>query len=105
CAEALLTSRAKQATTPPQPIAAGDTIIESADGAAAEPGELGDLDDGVEGGDDADPKRRRARTMSRKQMAREHRKMRARGEVVELVEYWRPKSRTECLEMERPCLF
>jgi len=54
---------------------------------------------------DANEKRRRARTLSRKQMAREHRKMRARGEVVEVVEYWRPKSRSECLEMERPCLF
>ena len=50
-------------------------------------------------------KRRRARTLSRKQMAREHRKARARGEVVEVVEYWRPKARSECLEMERPCLF
>ena len=43
--------------------------------------------------------------MSRKQMAREHRKMRARGEILELVDYWRPKSRSECLEMERPCLY
>ena len=49
--------------------------------------------------------RRRARTMSRKQMAREHRKMRARGEILEIVDYWRPTSRSECLEMERPCLF
>ncbi|MDP2344672.1 MAG: sigma factor-like helix-turn-helix DNA-binding protein [Deltaproteobacteria bacterium] len=50
-------------------------------------------------------KRRRARTLSRKQMAREHRKQRARGEVVDVVEYWRPQTRSECLEMERPCLF
>ncbi len=55
--------------------------------------------------DDASEKRRRARTLSRKQMAREHRKMRARGEVVDVVEYWRPQTRSECLEMERPCLF
>lgn len=54
---------------------------------------------------DAGEKRRRARTLSRKQMAREHRKMRARGEVVDVVEYWRPKNRSDCLEMERPCLF
>jgi hypothetical protein len=55
-------------------------------------------------GDDGD-KRQRARTMSRKQMAREHRKMRARGEIVDAVECWRPKTRSECIEMERPCLF
>ena len=50
-------------------------------------------------------KRRRARTMSRKQMAREHRKMRARGEVVETVDYWRPTQRSDCLEVGRPCLY
>jgi hypothetical protein len=49
--------------------------------------------------------RRRARTLSRKQMAREHRKMRARGELLEVVEYWRPKNRSDCLRMERPCLY
>lgn len=62
----------------------------------------GDDDDGSE---DGETKRRRARTMSRKQMAREHRKLRARGEILEIVDYWRPKMRSECLEMERPCLF
>lgn len=62
----------------------------------------GDDDDVSE---DGETKRRRARTMSRKQMAREHRKLRARGEILEIVDYWRPKMRSECLEMERPCLF
>lgn len=52
-----------------------------------------------------DSKRRRAKTMSRKQMARDHRRMRARGEMLEIVDYWRPRSRSECLEMNRPCLF
>ena len=61
--------------------------------------------DAVGGADGADEKRRRARTLSRKQMAREHRKMRARGEVEDVVQYWRPRKRSECLEMERPCLF
>ena len=55
-------------------------------------------------GDDVE-KRLRARTMSRKQMAREHRKMRARGEILEAVEYWRPRTRADCIEMPRPCLF
>ena len=59
----------------------------------------------VEGDPDEVEKRRRARTMSRKQMAREHRKMRARGEILEAVEYWRPKARADCIEMPRPCLF
>ena len=26
-------------------------------------------------------------------------------QLTEVVDYWRPKSRTECLEMERPCLY
>ncbi len=79
-----------------------DTIVQNAPalGDAALDGDAPD-----EGGDDEEGKRRRARTMSRKQMAREHRKMRARGEILEAVDYWRPKSRTECLEMERPCLY
>jgi Sigma-70, region 4 len=55
--------------------------------------------------DDDEEKRLRARTLSRKQMAREHRKMRARGEVADVVDYWRPTNRSECLDMERPCLF
>jgi len=54
---------------------------------------------------EADAERQRARTLSRKQMAREHRKMRSRGEMIEVVDYWRPKSRSECLTMERPCLY
>lgn len=76
--------------------------------AAPDQGVANDVDgatDGVLDDADAGEKRRRARTLSRKQMAREHRKMRARGEVVELVEYWRPKNRSDCLEMDRPCLF
>jgi hypothetical protein len=65
---------------------------------------VGGADAAVDGDDDAD-ERHRARTMSRKQMAREHRKMRARGEVAEVVSYWRPQNRSECLDMDRPCLY
>lgn len=68
--------------------------------AKLKPGEGKELDDA-----DLDDSRRRARTLSRKQMAREHRKMRSRGELLEIVDYWRPESRTECLKMERPCLY
>jgi hypothetical protein len=84
-----LTSKAKDMATPGE-SAAGDAAAVDVDVAL----------DG-EGADE----RHRARTMSRKQMAREHRKMRARGEVVEVVDYWRPTNRNECLEMERPCLY
>jgi hypothetical protein len=49
--------------------------------------------------------RRRAKTMSRKQMVREHRKLRAKGELLEIIDYWRPKTREDCLAMSRPCLY
>jgi len=50
-------------------------------------------------------KRRRARTMSRKEMARERRRALARGEVFEIVDYDRPRTRSECRSGARPCLF
>ncbi len=84
------------------------TIIKTAGRTAEEDPAVGEVDvdaDAGDAGEEGGEKRRRARTLSRKQMAREHRKMRARGEVVEVVEYWRPKNRSDCLEMERPCLF
>jgi hypothetical protein len=56
--------------------------------------------------------RRRARTMSRKEMARELRRQRQAGEVdpeeVALrqeIERLRPKSRGDCMNGPRPCLF
>lgn len=48
---------------------------------------------------------RRARTMSRKEMARDRRRSLARGETFEIVDYERPRTRDECREGERPCLF
>ncbi len=55
--------------------------------------------------DDDELSRHRARTLSRKQMAREHRKMRSRGEMLDVIDYWRPAMRSECLNMPRPCLY
>jgi hypothetical protein len=56
--------------------------------------------------------RRRARTMSRKEMARELRRQRQAGEVnpdeVALrqeIERLRPKTRGQCMNGPRPCLF
>jgi hypothetical protein len=49
--------------------------------------------------------RRRAKTMSRKEMMRERRKMAARGQLLEILEYDRPRTRADCVGGPRPCLF
>ncbi len=55
---------------------------------------------------------RRSKTMSRKQMARELRRRRALGlvdpeeeEMMKTVESLRPKTRADCVDAARPCLF
>lgn len=53
---------------------------------------------------DIDP-RRRPKTMSRREMLREQRRRERSGEVLEIVEYDRPRNRTECRNGPRPCLF
>lgn len=53
----------------------------------------------------AKKKRQRARTMSRKEMARERRRALASGETFEVVNYDRPRTRDECRVGPRPCLF
>lgn len=50
-------------------------------------------------------KRVKPRTLSRKLMAREMRRQRSRGEIIDSIESWRPRTRADCLKMERPCLF
>jgi hypothetical protein len=56
--------------------------------------------------------RRRSKTMSRKEMARDLRKRRLVGEVdpeeaqlIKTVEGMRPKTRAECVSTPRPCMF
>ncbi|MDF1562222.1 MAG: sigma factor-like helix-turn-helix DNA-binding protein [Deltaproteobacteria bacterium] len=55
--------------------------------------------------------RRRSRTMSRKEIARDMRRERARGldpellEIMSNAEDMRPRSRSDCLEAERPCMW
>jgi hypothetical protein len=64
-------------------------------------------------GTDAEtPERQRARTMSRKEMARDLRRRRLLGlvdadeaEVLREVEARRPRTRAECADGPRPCLF
>lgn len=49
--------------------------------------------------------RRRARTMSRKEMMRDRRRAASRGELLEVMEYDRPQTRADCIHSPRPCLF
>lgn len=62
-------------------------------------GEVG-LDSGV-----TSKGRRRSKTMSRREMMREQRRMMTRGEVLEVVDYERPAHRSQCQHGPRPCLF
>jgi len=76
-----------------------------------------ELDDAVEAvevaSDDPDAsrdaatadKRRRSKTIARKQMMRERRRLLSRGMLPEIVEYERPVNRSECRHAERPCLY
>jgi hypothetical protein len=84
------------------------------DEAAEEPEDDADEDESEaseeepEGGSVLDEKgrgRRRSKTIARKQMLRERRRMLAQGTVPEIVEYDRPRQRTTCRDAERPCLY
>lgn len=50
------------------------------------------------------PTKKRSQTLSTRRMAREHRKMTARGETF-TIDIVHPTSRSECVNMPRPCLF
>ncbi len=69
-------------------------------------------DAGHEGEEDGERGRRRPKTMSRKEIARELRRQRAFGivdleleQVMREVETSRPRSRAECADGPRPCMF
>jgi hypothetical protein len=49
--------------------------------------------------------KRRSKTIPRKQMMRDRKKMQVDPKLLELADQARPKTRSECLCMERPCLF
>jgi len=49
--------------------------------------------------------RRRSKTIARKQMMRERKNIKVDQKLLDLAERERPKTRSECLRMERPCLF
>jgi hypothetical protein len=59
-----------------------------------------------------DPTRRRSKTMSRKEMARDLRRRRIAGdtdpeetELLDTISKMRPKTRADCINGPRPCLF
>lgn len=49
--------------------------------------------------------RPRSKTIARKQMLRERRRMIAQGTIPEILDYDRPVRRVECREDKRPCLY
>jgi hypothetical protein len=55
--------------------------------------------------DDENRGRRRSKTIARKQMLRERRRMLATGTVPEIMDYDRPSSRSQCRDTKRPCLY
>ncbi len=56
-------------------------------------------------GPEDDDGRRRSKTIARKQMMRERRRMIAQGLIPEVVEYERPNTRVQCRDGNRPCLY
>jgi hypothetical protein len=78
-------------------------------GSAAESGVEGHAEGEVEGDGDV---RRRSKTMSRKEMARDLRRRRLAGDVdpeeqelIGTIQAMRPKTRADCVNGPRPCLF
>ncbi len=68
--------------------------------------------EGPLGADEARRGRRRSRTMSRKEIARDLRRQRALGivdpelqQTIQEIEQSRPRSRAECANGPRPCMF
>ena len=49
--------------------------------------------------------KRRSKTIARKQMVRERKHLQIDPELLDLAEQIRPKTRRECLNTQRPCLF
>lgn len=51
------------------------------------------------------PLKKRSQTLSTRRMAREHRKMKARGELEQSSYIGHPTMRSQCVNMPRPCLY
>jgi hypothetical protein len=55
--------------------------------------------------DDENQSARKPKTMSRREMLREHRRFSKAGELCEVEKYARPQTRAQCRNGPRPCLF
>ncbi|HEX4619969.1 MAG TPA: sigma factor-like helix-turn-helix DNA-binding protein [Myxococcaceae bacterium] len=74
--------------------------------------ELKEQAEAQDGQEALEPERRRSKTMSRKEMARDLRRRRLTGqtdpeedELMKFIEQNRPKTRADCINGPRPCLF
>ena len=80
---------------------------ESADG--SEPSEIESNEPSAPIGQVLSPEdevqRRRSKTIARKQMLRERRRMIAQGSLPEVLDYERPGTREQCRQARRPCLY
>ncbi|MEM6861968.1 MAG: sigma factor-like helix-turn-helix DNA-binding protein [Myxococcota bacterium] len=59
----------------------------------------------AEAGPEKEDVPKRSKTIPRKQMLRDRRRMMAEGRLPEILEYERPTSRSSCRSAERPCLY
>jgi len=62
-------------------------------------------EEALEPKDEELPQHNRPKTMSRREMQREVRQLRRAGELLPILEEPRPKSRKECAQGPRPCMF
>ncbi len=56
-------------------------------------------------GDELVGRKKKSKTLSRKEMTRQSRKLKAQGVEYEIIEYKRPQTRAECAHSTRPCLY
>lgn len=67
--------------------------------------EAQDASDAEYGSRNEPPQRRRSKTIARKQMLRERRRLIAQGQLPDIIDYERPINRTDCRSADRPCLY
>lgn len=58
-----------------------------------------------EDGGQSGENRKRPKTLSRREIMREDRRRERAGEALEIIDYDRPKHRSECVNGPRPCLY
>ena len=88
---------AETLSEPPEPA---EEVVEE-----AEPEEPVTVAEAERAESDDKKERRRSKTIARKQMLRERRRMLAQGTLPEILEYDRPDTRAACRDEKRPCLY